>query len=78
MFHYLENGFIYDTDEERDLLKFWTNSNQDVLDEIHLFMTYEKDINILTHDEETAHVVVNDEIGKDLGPYVNVQHVVGE
>ncbi|KAI3848949.1 hypothetical protein MKX03_009640, partial [Papaver bracteatum] len=30
LFHYLQDGFLYDIDEESELLKFWNESDQDV------------------------------------------------
>ncbi|KAI3837528.1 hypothetical protein MKX03_032252, partial [Papaver bracteatum] len=66
LFHYLEDGFLYDIDEEKDLLKFWEESDQDVPNEVHLFMTYNKAMNVLKPGEPLVPpVVVSDEVGEE-------------
>ncbi|KAI3924075.1 hypothetical protein MKW92_015358, partial [Papaver armeniacum] len=72
LFHYLEDGFLYDIDEEKDLLKFWEESDQDVPNEVHFFMTYDKAMNVLKPGQPLVppvvdEVVVDDEVVKTLG-----------
>ncbi|KAI3834190.1 hypothetical protein MKW92_026451, partial [Papaver armeniacum] len=62
LFQYLESGFIYDVVDDNDLLKFWNESDQDVPNEVHLFMTHEGPLNVMLPNEEAeVNGGVNDE-----------------
>lgn len=77
LFHYLEDGFIYDIDEESDLLKFWNELDQDVPNEVHFFMTYDKAMNVLKPSEPLVPpVVATDEFCEQLGRAIVDDEVV--
>ncbi|KAI3837718.1 hypothetical protein MKX03_001808 [Papaver bracteatum] len=66
LFQYLESGFLYDVVGDTDLLKFWNESDQDMPNEVHLFLTHEGHLNVVLPNEEVeVNGGVNDEV---IGP----------
>ncbi|RZC57392.1 hypothetical protein C5167_004690 [Papaver somniferum] len=52
-FQYLESGFLCDVVDDKGLLKFWNESDQDVPNEVHLFMTHEGPLKVVPPGEPT-------------------------
>ncbi|KAI3974152.1 hypothetical protein MKX01_033403, partial [Papaver californicum] len=65
IFQYLENGFILETDDEPELLRFWSDSDQEEgIPEVHIFVIHADPVNV--------------DMGAGVNPYVPpVVDVVG-